>query len=139
MAKMTKIGASVLLLATAFASTAQAGHRNPIDQQSNPQAKDFTDKHIAPSELARPFERDAVVTDPKIFANVTIGQAKDDVSAILGEALTQKKREWDYQFKFMLPNSENYLICQYKVRFDRDNLVKSTAWRRRQCENLAKS
>ena len=38
---------------------------------------------------------------------------------------------------FVMPKSENYLICQYKVVFDTDRLVRETVWRRRQCSQIA--
>jgi outer membrane protein assembly factor BamE (lipoprotein component of BamABCDE complex) len=130
--------AALLMSVVAVSGTAQAGHRNPVDEQSNPKKHGFADVHIAPPELARPFERDGVVTDPAIFTQVAVGQSKNELSAVLGTAIQQQSREWVYHFKFAMPASANYLVCQYQVRFDGKGLVKSTTWRRRQCENLAR-
>lgn len=116
---------------------AVAAHQNPVDRQTNPQAENFTDVHIAPRKLDVPFVRDAGVTDPQIFRGVTMGLAQDQLAQVIGQPVKKDGRAWDYQFKFAMANSQNYLLCQYKVTFDRDDRVKSAVWRRQQCSALA--
>ena len=68
-------------------------------------------------------------------------QRPGQVQALLGAPLTQasgsRGQEWDYNLKFRLPQSDNYLVCQYKVVFDEQQSVRESVWRRRQCQDLA--
>ncbi len=129
--------AALLSAALVMAVPSHAGHSNPVDQRSNPQAEKFTDVHIAPRKLDVPFVRDAGVTDPQIFRGVTAGVAQDQLTQIIGQPVKKNGRAWDYQFKFAMTNSQNFLVCQYKVKFDREARVETATWRRQQCAALA--
>ena len=134
-----------LVLATVFCASMAApavgqGHTNPTDRISNPSALEFTDTEIAPQNLNKYFVRDGFVSKAERFARVVPSMSEDQVRSILGEPvrLTGKHdREWDYNFKFIMPHSANYRICQYKVTFDKNRQVVGAVWRRRQCEELA--
>lgn len=136
---MKKAGMAALLSAALVvgAVPSHAGHTNPVDQQTNPQAENFTDVHIAPRKLDVPFVRDAGVTNPQIFRGVTNGLTPDALTQVIGQPVKKDRRSWDYQFKFAMTNSQNFLVCQYKVKFDRENRVQSAIWRRQQCAALA--
>jgi hypothetical protein len=137
---LMKYAGTAALLSAALvigAVPSHAGHSNPVDQKTNPQAENFTDVHIAPRKLDDPFVRDAGVTDPQIFRGVTTGLAQDQLAQVIGQPVKKDGRSWDYQFKFAMTNSQNFLICQYKVKFDREDRVESAIWRRQQCAALA--
>lgn len=114
-----------------------AGQSNPVDQVSNPTALVYPDVEISPRDMNPPFIRDGVVADPQRFARVAAGMAQSEVRSMLGEPLRVRGMEWDYNFQLKMPESQNYLVCQYKVVFTEDQRVRSTVWRRRQCQQLA--
>lgn len=116
---------------------AATAHVNPVDPISNPQRKDFTNVSIQPRDMAAPFVRDGALTGPERFAPIRAGLPQADVQNLLGEPLTKQGATWDYNFKFALPQSQNYLVCQYKVTFDQSAVVSEATWRRRQCQDLA--
>lgn len=106
-------------LSVAVGSPAVAtGHSNPVDRVSNSQAHDYTDVKIAPRKLHEPFVRDGIVTEPQGFTAITRGIGKAQVEAMLGAPVRRNGRAWDYNFKFRMSESRNYLVCQYKVVFD---------------------
>ena len=63
------------------------------------------------------------------------------VQALLGQPLKQstgpRGQAWDYNLKFRVPRSNDYLVCQYKVVFNEQQAVRESVWRRRQCKDLA--
>lgn len=138
---------AVALLASAFCADMDsvalaAGHSNPVDQLSNPGALDFTDVEVSPGNLNKAFVRDGALIGPGVFATIKPGLAQADIRSTLGEPLRQHNARglmWSYNFKFKLPQSQNYLVCQYEVMFDEQLLVSDAVWRRRQCQQLAGS
>ena len=142
MGKMTSFAVAALLAAVHTVATsgiAYAGQSNPVDRVSNPASRDYTDVNIGPRELHEPFVRDGVVAEPRLFATITPGLEQAQVQALLGAPLRRKGREWDYNFQLKMQQSENYLVCQYKVVFDEYQAVRNTVWRRRQCQQLSGS
>lgn len=123
-------------LGIALASPAFAGQSNPVDRVSNPDALHYTDVDIARRKLHEPFVRDGIVTEPQRFKAITPGVGEAEVQGFLGAPVRRSGREWDYNFKFLMPQSENYLVCQYKVTFDGKRAVRETVWRRRQCQKI---
>ncbi len=142
MGKTTSFVATALLAAGLCAGTvgaAFAKERNPVDRVSNQHALKYTNVAIAPHDMKEPFVRDGIVTEPKHFAMVKPGLTQTQIRAMLGEPLRQQGSQWDYNFQFRLPQSQNFMVCQYKVVFDAQQLVRDTVWRRRQCQQLAGS
>ncbi len=144
MAKKSFVGAVTLLLSGLVASgTGHAiaqDHRNPVDRIANPEALNYPDVVLGVSDLTERFQRDGPVQVQRFFAAVRLGMAQAEIRSLLGEPLWQGRsgaREWNYNFKFQMPDSANYLVCQYKVVFGADELVSETVWRRRQCQQLA--
>lgn len=121
----------------AGATAPVAGQSNPVDRVSNPTARDYTDVEISPQDMSPSFVRDGVVAEPQLFSTIRAGLAQSEVRARLGEPLQMRGRAWDYNFQLKMPDSENYLVCQYKVMFDRSQFVQNTVWRRRQCQRIA--
>lgn len=118
-------------------STQGAAQYNPIDEESNPTAYNYRDVEIAPPDMNETFVRDGATIDPDLIFSVTPGLDHAIVQAKLGPPVRRQKNEWDYNFRFKMPDSENFLICQYKIIFDGNMLVRKTVWRRRQCQQLA--
>jgi len=88
-----------------------------------------------------PFVRRGLIHEPQRLTTIHIGVAADAVEALLGEPLRKSgwlNRQWEYDVRFKMPQSDNYLVCQYKVLFDGKMAVKETVWRRRQCEQIAR-
>jgi len=139
MGKTTSRAAAIVLATSCVvgASAADARQRNPIDKVSNPAARAYTDVDIAPAKMNPPFVRDGVVTEPQRFAAIAPSLDQAQVRTLLGAPIRQQGREWDYNFQLRMEQSENYLVCQYKVVFDDQNRVRETVWRRRQCQQLA--
>ena len=131
------------LAALVLAGCAVGGHHNPIDPVSNAKQLDYTDVTARRPDFKELFLRDGVVTRPAQFDAIQVGLQQPQVRQLLGEPVQQKTGprgvEWDYNFKFRLPQSQNYLVCQYKVVFDDRQVVSEAAWRRRQCLQLTQS
>lgn len=142
MKKSTPLAVALLLLGSGAGTMGTAlaqEHRNPVDQVSNPEALNYTDVVIGMRDLTEPFQRDGPIREPRFFTTIRPGMAQAEIQSVLGQPLWQArsdKREWNYNVKFRMPDSENYLVCQYKVVFDNKKLVKETVWRRRQCQQL---
>lgn len=115
------------------------GQSNPVDRVSNPSEYKYSDVDTSLRKLHEPFLRDGVVIEPQRFRSITTGLDAAQVQALIGAPVQRSARTWDYNFKFKMPQSENYLVCQYKVVFGADQAVSSTAWRRRQCQQIAGS
>lgn len=139
MGKRTFFTAAIVLATSCAigASGVAYGQHNPVDRVSNPAAYAFTDVGIAPADMSPSFVRDGVVTEPRRFAAITPGLEQTQVQRMLGAPVRQHGQEWDYNFQFRMKQSENFLVCQYKVVFDERQLVHETVWRRRQCQQLA--
>ncbi|HEY0197395.1 MAG TPA: OmpA family protein [Rhodanobacter sp.] len=128
----------------AFAAPAMAGHHNPVDKVSNPDALVFTDVSVGHDDFTEVFVRDGVVEPPNFFREIVPGMPQDQLRGKLGDPLRQsdgkRGREWDYNFKFVLEPSSNFIVCQYKVVFDDvQPAVREQVWRRRQCQLLAEA
>lgn len=142
MSKTAKlIAASVLTAGLCLSATAVSAQSNPIDRISNPNAINYIDVEVSPQEMSPPFVRRGLIHEPQRLTTIQPGVAADDVEVLLGEPLRKSgwlNRQWEYDVQFKMPQSDNYLVCQYKVLFDGDKAVKETVWRRRQCEQIAR-
>lgn len=120
-------------------STQQAG-RNPIDPVSNPDKLSYPDVEMKIPDYDEPFKRDGVMTQPERFRQIVPGMPAAEVERLIGKPLEvaggASGREWNYDFTFILPRSQNYLVCQYKVVFDGAQQVSGSAWRRHQCLDI---
>lgn len=121
-----------------------AGHNNPVDKVSNPNALAFTDANVADSGFTEVFVRDGALTEPNRFRSIVPGVPEAQAKTILGgepvrESDGSRGHEWDYDFKFVLEPSKNFIVCQYKVVFDPAHLVREQVWRRQQCQLLAEA
>lgn len=130
------------LAVAACAALPAAAHDNPVDTVSNPNKLSYTDVQVGRPELNPPFARDGELEQPaRLSQAIKPGATQAQVQALLGAPLTQasgsRGQEWDYNLKFRLPQSDNYLVCQYKVVFDEQQTVRESVWRRRQCQDLA--
>lgn len=130
---------AVSLAATAFPAMAR---NNPVDAVSNPRGLTYDDIVMRRPDFKEPFVRDGIVVQPDRFAAVQPGVPAGTVRELLGQPVRKGDgkhgAEWDYHFKFRLPTSQNYLVCQYKVVFEgAQPVVREAVWRRRQCLHLA--
>lgn len=133
---------SVLLaLALAAAAPAALARANPVDTLSNPSKLRYDNVNASRPDLDEPFLRDGVVDQPQRFHAIKPGLTMSQVHKLLDQPLKQQQGErgleWDYNFKFRMSASENYVVCQYKVVFDAQQTVVDAVWRRRQCLDLA--
>ncbi len=130
-------------LGAGIAAPALAAHRNPVDKLSNPNSLVFTDVSVDHDQFTEVFVRDGALTEPNHFRPIVPGLQQDRVGSLLGEPLRRgdgkRGSEWDYNFKFVLEPSKNFIVCQYKVVFDEQQAVREQVWRRRQCQLLAQA
>ncbi len=130
----------VLAAALLSVATSVVARNNPVDPVSNPEKLSYHDVEARRPDFKEPFLRDGVVSRPERFHEIKPGVSQAQVLAVLGQALKTQRgalgTEWDYHFKFQMPQSANYLVCQYKVVFDDSQAVRSAVWRRRQCLDL---
>ncbi|NYT25608.1 hypothetical protein H0A73_18575 [Alcaligenaceae bacterium] len=113
---------------------------NPIDPVSNPNRLNYSDILMDIPDYDEPFRRDGVMSRPQVFTQIAAGMPGAAVANLIGKPLTEsagpRGTEWDYNFKFIMPQSENYMVCQYKVVLDARQQVLEAVWRRRQCLNI---
>ena len=136
--RLAQLVAGTALLASCLGAVARD---NPVDPVSNPNKLQYLDAEARRPDFKEPFLRDGVVSAPGSFKQVTAGAPAVQVRNMLGqpqrEADGPRGREWDYNFKFRLPQSTQYLVCQYKVVLDNGGqAVRETVWRRKQCADL---
>lgn len=129
-------------LAGAALTAPVSARENPVDPVSNPNKLEYRDVEARRPDFKEPFLRNGVVSQPVRFGELKAGATAAQVQALLGQPLQQsvgpRGQEWDYNFKFLLPQSQNYLVCQYKVVFEgQSQSVRETVWRRQQCQRLA--
>ena len=133
---------AALLTAALLAGCAAGGPRNLIDPISNVDKLDYTNVDALRPDFDDPFLRDGVVRRPEALGRIGPGLTAEQVRRQLGEPLREQQgrrgKEWDYNVKFAMPASTNYLVCQLKVVLDGET-VRETVWRRRQCLDLAGS
>lgn len=132
---------SLLAAGLLLSGCVAVGHHNPVDATSNPEKLNYTDVEARRPDFKAPFLRDGVVNDPAVFRQITPGLSTGQVRQLLGQPLKESQgprgQEWDYNFKFRMPESTNYLVCQYKVVLDaQQQAVREAAWRRTQCLDL---
>lgn len=135
---LSGLALGLTLVAAAIPAVAR---ENPVDPVSNPDKLEYRDVDARRPDFREPFLRDGVVTEPAAFRQITAGLAAAQVQSRLGqpvrEAAGPRGPEWDYNFKFRLPESSNYLVCQYKVVLDEGKqAVREAVWRRKQCLDL---
>lgn len=139
MGKTTYLIAAAMLTAGLESAALAVGGRNPVDKVSNPAAVAFDNAGIAARNMHAPFVRDGLVSDPSRFAAVKAGLTQAQVRSMLGEPLRRQgagAKAWEYNFQIRMPQSQNYLVCQYKILFDEKDLLSAAVWRRRQCAQI---
>lgn len=133
----------LIALGSALALAATASLAAPYDEVSNPQALKYSNVEMTIPEYDVPFKRDGTVEDASFFRQVAPGVPAEQVRTLLGQPLDEgggaSGTEWNYNFTLRLPESSNYMVCQYKVVFDDANTVAETVWRRRQCLDIVEA
>lgn len=117
-------------------------HSNPVDNRSNPEHYRYHDVSKRPTSLDENFARQGRTLSLSDINSVKLGMSTEQVKALLGSPRYQDDSalQWEYDVNLKLPESENNIICQYKVIFDPKNKdVSATNWRRQQCMDLAKT
>ncbi len=131
---------AAVALAGLLATGAAQARSNPVDPVSNPNGLDYSDVHMTTPKYDEPFQRDGVVFRPGMFTQISAGMPGAAVESLIGKPLSEEAgrrgREWNFNFKFFLPQSRNYLVCQYKVVLGADQKVLETVWRREQCLDI---
>lgn len=132
---------SLLAAGLLMSGCVAVGHQNPADSMSNPNKLAYTDVEARSPNFNEVFVRDGFVSNPADFRKVTPGMRPEQVRQMLGQPLKEgqgsRGQEWDYNFKFRMPESNNYLVCQYKVVLDAQRqAVREAVWRRKQCLDL---
>jgi outer membrane protein assembly factor BamE (lipoprotein component of BamABCDE complex) len=133
------VTASALCAGTSGSAVAQ-GHSNPTDRVSNPSAREFSTVEVGLPDFQPPFVRDGVLAEPSRLALPQRKMTQAQVKSALGDPPRMtgpQDREWNYNFKFKLPESINHIVCEVKVVFDAQGMVDGVVWRRSQCEQLA--
>jgi outer membrane protein OmpA-like peptidoglycan-associated protein len=76
---------------------------------------------------------------PDHVKRIESGMKKDQVRLELGNPHFDEgilgEKTWNYLFNFYTGNGNEYVTCQYRVKFDDDYRVKSSDWKDSQCED----
>lgn len=117
-------------------------HDNPADNRSNPDHYSYHDVSKRPTRLDEKFVRQGTHQSLSAVNAIRPEMTRQQVTDLLGEPVYQDNNgtQWEYDINLQLPDSENRIICQYKVIFDSSTQrVKTGVWRRQQCQDLAKT
>lgn len=122
-------------------ATAELAHMNPVDEASNPNKLEYKDVEARRPDFSEPFLRDGIITQPQRLQQLKKGLPLEKALALLGQPIKRKisknSEELDYNLKFKMADSENYIVCQYKLVVDgNQKVIENTVWRRRQCMNM---
>lgn len=135
-------GAVIAVAAMAAITTNPAFARgNIVDAVSNPNQLDFDDVEMRNPDFAPTYKRDGVFLKPQLLQQVSKGTAASQVQTMLGQpektSTSSQGVEWEYNVKLPLPDSNNTLVCQYKVVVDQAQaVVVDAVWRRHQCLDI---
>ncbi len=130
-----KTSLSALIVATLLAPAGAA-----IAQERLPTTRAAVDPAIAFPEIKRATRPRGAFVRPRNVVMVTPGMTKGQLYTLLdvphfSEGLFGVKR-WNYIFNFYTGQNDEYRVCQYQVRFDRDYRVSGTWWRDAACAEL---
>ncbi len=88
------------------------------------------------ASMDRQYSRAGRITTFAQINNVRLGSSQQELVAALGQPVaTYSDGSWAFNLSLDYPQNHR-LICQYRVRFDEDDRVAETAWRRPQCSGL---
>lgn len=123
-------------------ASAEINHINPVDEVSNPQKLDYKDIEVRRPDFSEKFLRDGIIDQPQRLQKLQKGISINQALRLLGQPINRKigknGDEWDYNIKLKMNDSENYIVCQYKIIVDENNkVIENTVWRRKQCLNIA--
>lgn len=138
MKKLSSRG-TFLVASLLLSGCANSWHSNPVDNVSNPAHYSYQDVSIRPASLDEKFVRQGSHQQAESVKEIKPGMSQTQVTSLLGSPAVQDHSggQWEYDIKMQLPDSQNYIICQYKVIFDRKtDQVSAVAWRRQQCLQL---
>lgn len=96
----------------------------------------FNDVDRAYPDMDKKYVRYGRSIDLAKMRRVKLGQSPEDVTRILGKAVSTAK-DGSLYFVINLPYlKSSQFVCQYRVFFDSEKVVSATVWRRPQCANL---
>ncbi len=128
---------AIVMLTGLLAIGVTQARSNPVDPISNPNGLEYPSIKMDIPDYDEPFQRDGVMFRTEVFGQIKSGVSGSDVEKLIGKPLNESRgSQWHYTFKFVLPQSKNYMVCQYKVVFDSAQKVLETAWRREQCLDI---
>ncbi|HWK54366.1 MAG TPA: OmpA family protein [Hyphomicrobiales bacterium] len=88
-------------------------------------------------DLSQPlngFVRNGIFVPVREIAEVRTGATREQVREQLGPPISESSPQWwFYNLNLPLEGLDDYLVCQYRVSFNGDN-VAATSWRRPQCQ-----
>lgn len=138
-ARIARVARNVIMASGLLVATASWA-ANPVDPVSNPERLAYPEVHMELADYDEPFQRIGIMSEPQRLHQMKPGMTAGDVVALLGRPLNEEdamqSREWDYNITLKMPQSEHYIVCQYKVILDQDRKLDRAFWRRHQCLDI---
>jgi len=98
----------------------------------------FDDIGVVFKDLQGGYYRQGGFVATKALSQLKSGSLRSDVLGALGDPISGKGNDdwWFYNINLPLGDSDDYLVCQYRVAFNSLDQVSEIMWRRPQCENI---
>lgn len=95
---------------------------------------DYQDVVLDLSQPLNGFLRNGIFVPVREIADVRVGATREQVREQLGPPISESSPQWwFYNLNLPLEGLDDYLVCQYRVNFNGDN-VAAVSWRRPQCQ-----
>jgi len=128
------IAAAALAMACAgSAAAAEPGQGTPTYRPGHDTSVEFPE----PRKATR---KDGAFVPPRNVAMVTPGMTKNQIYTLLDVPHFHEGvffvRKWNYILNFYTGNGDEYVSCQYQIRFDKKARVENTYFREPECASL---
>lgn len=98
--------------------------------------RDFPSVRRSYQSMSKEYSRTGTWRSVRQINRVKIGSTKRQLIGAVGQPVSSHKDgSWDFIVGLKLPQRHR-LICQYRVYFDDQGRITTTAWRRPQCADI---
>lgn len=131
----SRVAASLLtlLLASGCSMFGRSSGPRPVVLNANPDAVQFPQKSTATL-------KEGTFANVDNLRQMIPGLTKTQVYDLLGAPHFSEGlfgvRQWDYIFNFRTGMGNEYLVCQYQIKFNQDMKTETGAWDKRECADV---
>ncbi len=121
------------LLAGGCSTPGSSESQRPVAPNTNPDAVQFPQKSSATL-------KEGTFANVDNLRQMIPGLTKTQVYDLLGAPHFREGlfgvRQWDYIFNFRTGKGNEYMVCQYQIKFNQDMKTETGAWDKRECADV---